>query len=641
MQQRIPYDGNDLGAVYTKKYTAFRLWAPTADAVTLCLYREGDGDCLSDTLPMKRDVQGTWTIRVDGDLRHVYYTYRLERSGKTVESQDPYSVAVGVNGQRSMVLDLKETDPENFKEDHGPVFSNRTDLVICEISVLDSTADGSSGVKYPGKYLGLAEKGTKNKEGEATGLDYLKSLGITHVQIMPMYDFASIDEAAPKKREYNWGYDPLNYNVPEGSFSTDPFHGEVRIREMKEMIAAFHREGIGVIMDVVYNHTYDLDSCLQKCEPDYYYRMNGTRYSNASACGNEIASEQPMMRKYIVESVCYWAREYHVDGFRFDLMGFLDIDTMNEISRRLKEINPYIILYGEGWTGGTSTMPEFRRAMKRNARMLDGIGMFSDDIRDMVRGHVFYNKDCGYVSGKEKMKVAVRYCATGGVWHPQVDYAAYTYAAGGTWTDTPEKVINYVSCHDNLTLWDKLQISRSDCDAGERLAMNRLAAAMVFTAQGVPFFLSGEEFARTKPAGKNGEVSENSYNLPYETNVLRYDWNDEQKELQQYYRGLIAFRKAHKGLRMTDAEEIRQNILFMEMTSEQTIAFTIRQPEETLLVAYNASGRKETLLLPDDRTWTLYIDDLHAGTRPIGSVHSNMELPATGCVVLGINELSC
>ena len=286
MQQRIPYDGNDLGAVYTKKYTAFRLWAPTADAVTLCLYREGDGDCLSDTLPMKRDVQGTWSIRVDGDLRHVYYTYRLERSGKTVESQDPYSVAVGVNGQRSMVLDLKETDPENFKEDHGPVFSNRTDLVICEISVLDSTADGSSGVKYPGKYLGLAEKGTKNKEGEATGLDYLKSLGITHVQIMPMYDFASIDEAAPKKREYNWGYDPLNYNVPEGSFSTDPFHGEVRIREMKEMIAAFHREGIGVIMDVVYNHTYDLDSCLQKCEPDYYYRMNGTRYSNASAFGN-------------------------------------------------------------------------------------------------------------------------------------------------------------------------------------------------------------------------------------------------------------------------------------------------------------------------------------------------------------------
>lgn len=641
MQQRIPYDGNDLGAVYTKKYTAFRLWASTADAVTLCLYREGDGDCLSDTLPMKRDVQGTWTIRVDGDLRHVYYTYRLERSGKTVELQDPYSVAVGVNGQRSMVLDLKETDPENFKEDHGPVFSNRTDLVICEISVLDSTADGSSGVKYPGKYLGLAEKGTKNKEGEATGLDYLKSLGITHVQIMPMYDFASIDEAAPKKREYNWGYDPLNYNVPEGSFSTDPFHGEVRIREMKEMIAAFHREGIGVIMDVVYNHTYDLDSCLQKCEPDYYYRMNGTRYSNASACGNEIASEQPMMRKYIVESVCYWAREYHVDGFRFDLMGVLDIDTMNEISRRLKEINPYIILYGEGWTGGTSTMPEFRRAMKRNARMLDGIGMFSDDIRDMVRGHVFYNKDCGYVSGKDGMKVAVRYCAAGGVWHPQVDYAAYTYAAGGTWTDTPEKVINYVSCHDNLTLWDKLQISRPDCDAGERLAMNRLAAAMVFTAQGVPFFLSGEEFARTKPAGKNGEVSENSYNLPYETNVLRYDWNDEQKELQQYYRGLIAFRKAHKGLRMTDAEEIRQNILFMEMTSEQTIAFIIRQPEETLLVAYNASGRKETLLLPDDRTWTLYIDDLHAGTRPIGSVHSNMELPATGCVVLGINELSC
>lgn len=641
MQQKIPYDGNDLGAVYTKKGTDFRLWAPTADAVTLCLYQEGDGDCLSDTIPMKRDIQGTWAIRVDGDLRHVYYTYRLERSGKTVESQDPYSVAVGVNGQRSMVLDLRETDPENFKEDHGPTFKNRTDLVICEISVLDSTADVSSGVKHPGKYLGLTEKGTKNKDGEPTGLDYLKSLGITHVQIMPAYDFASIDEAAPQKREYNWGYDPLNYNVPEGSFSTDPFHGEVRIREFKEMVAAFHREGIGVIMDVVYNHTYDLDSCLQKCEPDYYYRMHGTKYSNASACGNEIASEQPMMRKYMVESVCYWAKEYHVDGFRFDLMGVLDIDTMNAISSRLKEINPHIILYGEGWTGGISTMPEFRRAMKRNARMLDGIGMFSDDIRDMVRGHVFYNKDCGYVSGREHMKVAVRYCAAAGVWHPQVDYTAYAYAAGGPWTDQPEKVINYVSCHDNLTLWDKLQISRPDCSVEERLAMNRLAAAMVFTAQGVPFFLSGEEFARSKPVGENGEVSENSYNLPYETNVLRYDWNQEQKELQQYYRGLIAFRKAHKGLRMTEAKEIRKNIQFLEMTSEETIAFTIWQPQETLLVAYNASGRNETLMLPDDRSWKVYINDRHAGTDSIGLAHSKVELPAVGCMVLGVSELSC
>lgn len=634
MQQRIPYDGDDLGAVYTKEYTAFRLWAPTADAVTLCLYREGDGDCLLDTCLMKPDVQGTWTYRVDGDLRHVYYTYRLERGGKMVETQDPYSVAVGVNGNRSMVLDLRETDPKNFTNDHGPEVKSRTDLVICEISVLDETADVSCGAVHAGKYLGLTEKGTKNKAGEPTGLDYLRTLGITHVQIMPSYDFASIDEAATQKRQYNWGYDPLNYNVPEGSFSTDPFHGEVRIREYKEMIAALHQAGLGVIMDVVYNHTYDLDSCLQKCEPDYYYRKDGARYSDASACGNEIASEQPMMRKYIVDSVCYWAKEYHLDGFRFDLMGVLDIETMNEVSRRLKEINPSIILYGEGWTGGGSPLPEYRRALKKNARMLDGIGMFSDDIRDMIRGHVFYNEERGFVAGKGGMENAVRFCVTGGIWHPQVDYAGYGYGPGGPWAESPQKVINYASCHDNLTLWDKFLVSRPDAGEEERLAMNRLAAALVFTSQGVPFFLSGEEFARSKPVAGTGKVSDNSYNLPFETNALRYDWTENQKKLQQYYRGLIAFRKAHSGLRMREAKEIRNNITFVDGLPEQVVAFTICQEKETLFVAYNASGRKTTLSLPDEKDWKLYIDESRAGTVSLETCKETIELPALGCMVL-------
>ena len=639
MQQRIPYEGNDLGAVYHKAYTSFRLWAPTADAVTLCLYQEGNGDCLIGEIPMERDIKGTWRHQEDGDLRHVYYTYRLQRGQETVESQDPYAVAAGVNGQRSMVLDLRETDPEGFKDDHGPAVKSRTDLVICEISVLDATSDASAGVKNRGTFLGLTEKKTTNKQKEPTGLDYLKSLGITHVQIMPSYDFASIDESDPEKKEYNWGYDPLNYNVPEGSFSTDPYHGEVRIREYKQMVAAFHKEGIGVIMDVVYNHTFDLNSCLQKCEPDYYYRMLGDKYSDASACGNEIASEKPMMRKYIVDSVCYWAKEYHLDGFRFDLMGVLDIATMNELSRRLKEINPHIILYGEGWTGGPSPLPEYKRALKKNARMLNHIGMFSDDIRDMIRGHVFYNKDCGYVSGRHNMENSVRYCVTAGVWHPQVNYAEYAYAAGGPWTETPQAVINYASCHDNLTLWDKLLVSRPDCSVQERFAMNRLAAAIVMTAQGVPFFLSGEEFARTKPVAGTQEVSENSYNLPYETNALRYDWSAEQKELQEYYRGLIAFRKAHAGLRMQTAQEIRENLTFLEGLPEQMVAFTIRQKEERLLVVYNASGRSEKLMLPDDKEWTVYIDDTHAGTTPAGVFTCRADIPPVGCIVL--SESSC
>lgn len=634
MEQLIPYEGSDLGANYGKSHTTFRVWAPTANAVSVCLYREGAGDCLLNVLPMREDLQGTWFLQVEGDWNHTYYTYRIERGGKETETQDPYAVAVGVNGMRSMVLDLTETDPEGFADDKGPQPESLTDLTVAEVSIADATADASSGAVHKGLYLGLAERGTKNADGIPTGLDYLLSLGITHVQLMPVFDFASIDEAAPEKKQYNWGYDPLNYNVPEGSYSTDPYHGQVRVREFKEMVKALHDAGLGVIMDVVYNHTYDLDSCLQKCEPDYYYRKNGSFYANASACGNEIASEQPMMRKYIVDSVCYWASEYHIDGFRFDLMGVLDLETMNEVARRLRAINPSIVLYGEGWTGGASPMPEYRRAVKKNARMLSGIGMFSDDMRDMLRGNVFYNRESGFVSGREGMENAVRFCAAGGVWHPQVDYAGYTYTGGGTWTETPQQTVNYASCHDNLTLWDKLAISRPECGQAERAAMNRLAAAVVFTAQGMPFFLSGEEFARTKPLAGTGGVSENSYNQPLETNALRYDWTDEQRALQEYYKGLIAFRKAHKGLRMRTAEEIRKNIRFIDDLPKQVVAFVIRQDNELLFLAYNASASTVRLPLPGEHIWTLYIDGQHAGLEPLGVYIRTAEVPAVSCAVL-------
>lgn len=635
MANTLPfYFENDLGATYRETATAFRLWAPTADAVNLCLYGEGDGDCLLEQLPMRRDTGGTWLAVKEGDLNHIYYTYQVCRGGRTVETQDMYAVAAGVNGKRSMVLDLRETDPDGFAEDCGPRPQSKTDIIVCEISVADTTADIFCGSRWPGKYLGLAESGLTAKGGMPAGLDHIRRLGVTHVQLMPVFDFASIDEADAGRAQYNWGYDPLNYNVPEGSYSTDPFHGQVRVRELKEMVLAFHRAGLGVIMDVVYNHVFDAEaSCLYRTEPGCFFRMRGQEYSNASACGNEVASEHPMARKYIVDSVCYWAREYHIDGFRFDLMGVLDIETMNELSGRLHEINPCIILYGEGWTGGESTIPEYLRAQKKNVRMLHDIGMFSDDIRDTVRGHVFYENERGFVSGKPGMENSVRYAVAAGVWHPQVDYAHYSYTPGGPWAENPTQVVSYASCHDNLTLWDKLARSCPDAGKQTRLAMNRLAAAIVFTAQGTPFFLLGEELGRSKPIEGCDRVAENSYNLPLYTNAIRYHATKEFMALEAYYRGLIAFRKAHAGLRLRTAEEIRTCIRFLEGTKQNVVAYTIDTSEEILFVAYNANARQAVLALPDGQ-WELYVDRERAGVQALETCSGQLCLKGISCSVL-------
>lgn len=622
----------DYGFKYEKSHTFFRLWAPTAEEVFLRLYEQGNGDCLRTELPMKKTEDGVWASDVEGDQNHVYYTYRVVRGGVSVETQDPYAVSAGVNGVRSMVVDLEETDPAGFDKDHGPALKNRTDAIVCEISVKDMTEDEGAGITHPGKFLGLAEKGTHRADGNSTGLTYLKELGITHVQLMPIFDFASVDEAK-EDDQYNWGYDPLNYNVPEGSFSTDPFHGEVRIRELKEMIMAFHDAGIGVIMDVVYNHVYSAeDSCFEKTEPGYFFRKKGEEYSNASGCGNEVASEQQMMRKYIVDSFCYWAREYHMDGFRMDLMGVLDVDTLNEVSEKLREINPDIILYGEGWTGGESVYPSFRRGMKTNVRMLDGIGMFSDDIRDTVRGDVFISKERGFAAGRPGLENAVRYCVAGAVWHPQVDYGGYYYTQGGPWAEEPEDVVNYVSCHDNLTLWDKLGVASPDKDDEERYDMNRLAAAMVFTAQGMPFFLSGEECARTKPVEGSDEVSENSYNLSLYTNAFRYERDEKKDQLLTYYKGLIAFRKAHRGLRLTTAKEIRTKIRFLNYLPEKVVAFIIEDGRERLFVAYNASEQAVTLNLEDGENWQVFVDKTHAGTVPLREVKETVVVEGVSCL---------
>lgn len=626
------YMGNDLGAVCTREETKFRVWAPEAEAVMLNLYHGGEGAYSLDVIPMRRDMGGTWFVKQIGDLHGVYYTYSVQNYGIRQETQDPYAKAAGANGFKSMVVDLSRTNPKDFEKDRGPRLKQKTDAVICEISVRDMTGDESCGVKYPGKYLGLAQSGTVNRKGQPTGLDYLKELGVTHVQVMPVYDFGSVDEEHPEVLQYNWGYDPVNYNVPEGSYSTNPYAGEVRIRELKEMIAAFHRAGIGVIMDVVYNHTYNVeDSCFQKCVPDYFYRKNNEGYSNASGCGNEIASERCMVRKYIIDSVLYWMKEYHMDGFRFDLMGVLDIETMQAVREAVNRIDPEILIYGEGWTGGDSVLHYQKRALKCNTRCMQGIGMFSDDIRDTLKGSVFQDKGTGYINGSPEKAKDLWFSVAGAVYHPQVDYGNDEFTPFRPWAATPADTINYLSCHDNLTLWDKLAVSAEESTEEERMAMNRLGAAVLMTSQGIPFFLCGEDFARSKPLPQGG-FSENSYNLPLEVNGLKYGNLMKYQKLHEYYKGLIAFRKSHRLLRMNSAKQIRENIRFIP-TEDDTVQFEISEKEEHMFIVYNPNEFPSEVTLPDKEEWKVYIKDDAAGTEVLDIIRNQIRVSAKSCLV--------
>lgn len=622
------YTGDDLGACYTKASTTFRLWAPSASKVLLTLYSTGDGDTKLREIPMSKDCDDTYLVEVFEDLKNVYYTYSVTVDGVTRETCDPYAKACGVNGKRAMVVDLPSTNPEGFAEDLGPELSRYTDAIVCEISVADITSEDNCGVIHKGKFLGLTEAGTKSANGVPTGLDYLTKLGVTHVQLMPSYDFGSIDES--KCETYNWGYDPVNYNVPEGSYSTDPFHGEVRVREFKEMVMALHRRGLGVIMDVVYNHTFDVENCpLHRAVPNYYHRQypDGT-YSNSSACGNEIASERPMVRKYIIDSVCYWAREYHIDGFRFDLMGIIDMETMQMVRDALKEINPSIIIYGEGWAGGPSVFPEEARAMKKYISKMDGIGAFSDDIRDMMRGSVFYHDHRGYISDPavvENPKNAVAYSVVGASAHPQVDYNMYTYSQG-PWAKNPCEVVNYASCHDNLTLWDKLMVSVGHQTEATRLAMNRLAVAMVMTSQGIPFFLLGEEIARSKPVEGSDFPSENSYDLPLYTNMLRYENALRYEELLAYYRGMIAIRKSHKAFRMDKAEEVANRLHFVEQDHPYVVSYEIQMEDELVFVAYNPAQEEVEVKLPATGTFAVLAKENRAQNTAFDAASGSVKM---------------
>lgn len=621
------YDGDDLGAIWSKDKTNFRVWAPTASEVKVNLYKTGDQADLIETVPMTKDVKGTWIVEKTGDLNGTYYTYSVTVNGTTNEAVDPYAKAVGVNGDRGMVINLDSTNPDGFADQIRPAFGNSTDAVIYELHIRDFSNDKSSGMKNKGKYLAFTETGTTTTSGQKTGVDYLKDLGITHVQLQPSFDFATIDEKKLDTPQFNWGYDPKNYNVPEGSYSTDPYKGEVRVNEYKQMVQSLHKNGIRVVMDVVYNHTSaSSGSNLNKIVPGFYYRMNAQGgFSNASGCGNETASERAMVRKLIVDSVVYWATEYKVDGFRFDLMGIHDKTTMNDVRAALDKVDPSIILYGEGWTGGSSVYPESDRAMKASMNTIDSrIGAFCDDLRDGIKGSVFNATDKGFVTGKSGVEESIKFGIVAATKNSQINYKKVNYSSA-PWAAQPTQTINYTSAHDNLTLWDKISTSNAKDSLKNRIKMNLLSSAIVFTSQGTPFFLEGEEILRSKPTDKTGKkFDSNSYKSSDFTNNIKWDTVATNIDVYNYYKGLIAFRKAHSALRMTKTSDIQANLKFMKGLDAKVIGYTINnspnnETAKSICVIFNANKKSTKVKIPSG-SWNVYVKGNKAGTKVLEKI---------------------
>ncbi|MGC4100794.1 type I pullulanase [Ferruginibacter sp.] len=605
------YTGTDLGLTYTPQQSTFKIWAPTATQAQLKIYNVPLGGTALQTIDLQKTGNGTWTATLKGNQAGLYYTFCIQYQGAWLsEVPDPYAKAVGINGKRAMVIDLKQTNPTGWTNDKQPPLKHPTDAIIYELHIRDASIAVNSGITHKGKFLGLTETGTKNPAGQSTGLDHIKELGVTHVHLLPFFDFNSIDETNTAKPQYNWGYDPLNYNAPEGSFATNTTDlakgetnpapggtgGTIRIKELKQLVQAFHKKGLAVVMDVVYNHTgLTEQSSFNQLVPGYYYRhTNNGKLSNATACGNETASEQPMMRKFMIESVLYWAREYHIDGFRFDLMGVHDIETMNMISAALHKQNPGILLYGEGWTAGASPLPDSLRALKQNAAKLKGIAVFSDDIRDGIKGSVFEAADCGFASGDTSKAESIKFGIVAATHHPQIDYKKVNYSKA-PYASSPASVITYAECHDNNTLWDKLAISAPKATVEERTQMHKLALSIVLTSQGISFLHAGTEFLRSK------QGVENSYNAGDSINAIDWNLKSTNKAVFEYVQALIAMRKAHPAFRMSTAEQVRNNIKFLE-TVTGVIGYEINGAAvgdkwKTIHVFYNGTDSEQYISL--------------------------------------------
>ena len=627
-EAQYTYTGDDLGSTWTAEKTSFRVWAPTATAVKINLYTSGDptADDLIEQIEMTPDVNGTWVAEKEGDLHGTYYTYIVDVDGKTNEACDPYARATGVNGKRAMVINLDSTDPEGWENDVDPHYGNAvTDAVIYELHVRDLSIDPDSGITNKGKYLGLIETGTTNSQGVPTGLDHIKNLGVTHIHLLPVYDYGSVDESKLDTPQFNWGYDPVNYNVPEGSYSTDPYNGEVRVREFKQMVQGLHDNGISVIMDVVYNHVYNAgEFCFNKIVPMYFSRTsaNGS-FSNGSGCGNDTASERAMVKKYIVDSVKYWADEYHIDGFRFDLVGLIDTETINAVIEEVHKTHPNVIFYGEGWTMSTLVTKEgYTMTTQQNSTETPEFAFFSDTLRDALKGSVFDTHKTGYVSGGKGFANAIQ----------------NSFMGSAAWCHSPTQAINYASCHDNNTLFDRIVMSTSGSTREEQIRMNNLAAAIYMTSQGIPFIHAGEEILRSKPL-PNGGFDHNSYSSPDSVNSLKWSDlnNEEYQDVYRYYQGLIAFRAAHPALRMTSAEEIAEKITPLTGLDFNIVGCHIAAgangEENEFVVIFNPNTDATTVTLPEGE-WTVYINGEDAGTTPLGTCSGTATVEPITALVL-------
>ena len=627
--ENYTYDGDDLGAVINGDSTTFKVWAPTASKVVLNLFSAGNGGSAYKSVDMTKGAKGVWS-HTESCGHGTYYTYTVTTSVGTQEAVDPYAKAAGLNGNRGMVVDLGRTDPDGWGTDNFSTgIESYSDAIIWEVHVRDFS-NKIAASSYKGKYLAFTERGLVNEHGEAVGVDYLAQLGITHVHLLPVYDYATVDEANPDS-QFNWGYDPKNYNVPEGSYSTDPYNGEVRIKEYKQMVQALHAAGIGVVMDVVYNHTYDANSSFNKIVPYYYYRYTATgANSSASGCGNDTASERYMYGKFMVDSVSYWAEEYDLDGFRFDLMGLHDLATMQEVENAVHAINPEAIIYGEGWTMG-STIDGSPMANQSNISKITplegaigGIAVFNDAIRDGLKGSVFTSDSKGYISGAGSTSFpSVLFGINGGS------------GTGASWSVKNSMVVNYMSAHDNNTLWDKLALSNADNTVEERLAMNRLGATILMVSKGTVFFQAGEEMLRTKPKG-DGAFDENSYKSSDAVNNINWSVLKEgtnEYNMSEFYKGLIDMRKAYSIFRDSSTAVSGNTI----STNGRAIVTLDDHKGGKVMIIINPTAEEMSYTL--STSYNLLCDGSTVGTQKLGTAEGKITIPAYTAIILANDNI--
>lgn len=624
------YSGTDLGLTFGTEKIFLRTWSPEAEVVRVKVYGSPLGGEPEAELNAESSEAGVWTTEIDGDSYGKYYTIQARISGKwRGEVPGPYAVAAGTNGLRAQFIDPSRENPEGWENDAAPPLNSPDEIVLYELHIRDFSIHPESGMEAKGKYMAFTERGTATPDGIPTGVDHLVDLGVTHVHLLPSFDFLSIDESNPDKPQFNWGYDPQNFNVPEGSYSTNAADGAVRIREFKAMVKALHNAGIRVVMDVVYNHTGKVDGLsFEELVPGYYYRHNDDgSLSNASGCGNEVASERPMVRKFIIESLVHWVEEYHIDGFRFDLMAIHDMETMREIEKTLHDIDPDIFIYGEGWTAGDSPLPYDDRALKQHTWKMPNIAAFSDDLRDGIKGSWHDHDSKGFVSGNTEMKERVKFGIVGAIGHPGVNFAD-PQTPDTAWAMDPVQSIGYVSCHDNHTLFDKLTFANPKANSETIRKMHILSNAIVLTSQGVPFLHAGVEFMRTK----GGE--ENSYKSPDSVNQIVWSEKAKHEDVYRAHRELIAMRKAHPAFRLGTADEVVARLKFLP-GSESVVAYTIDSPEVDswveVFVAFNGGGQNAEIDLPSGK-WTIFWKGSARETEGV-MVAGKAAVPAYGALI--------